>query len=146
MGPVISPIINRTRATAALTGALTIGIASALALPVAAYGAQGDNDIVIGIIEDATPAVVTIQVIPQAGPTAEDGDLPEDFQLPDGFELPEGFELPDDIGSLEDLREFLPEGFDFPEGFEFDGTFDHRACPERLGGVKRSALKRVEAG
>ena len=112
----LTPATRRRRSAIALTGALTIGVTSALAAPGVALGAAGDNEIVIGVIERATPAVVTIQGIPQQRGDAPSGGL----ELPEDLELPEGFELPDDIGSLEDLRELLPEGFELPEDFDFE--------------------------
>lgn len=102
MSPNDSPRTHRTRITTALTGALTIAFVWALTLPAAALGAQGDNEVVIAVIEEATPSVVTIQGVPQLPSVLGGGDLPE------GFEVPEDLELPGDLQ--------LPEGFRFRSG------------------------------
>lgn len=115
MSPFPTPARARTRALLALTTAVTLG-GAALAMPAVTLGAEGDNDVVISIIEQAMPAVVTIQTTfapssTTSGDQPEDSQLPEDFQLPEGLELPEGFQL--------------PEGFEFPfggeGGFQFPG-------------------------
>jgi S1-C subfamily serine protease len=120
---------RRPRTLVAIAGALSIS-GAALAMPSAALAAQGDNEVVIDVIEQVTPSVVTIQA-PVGSLAAMRGDvqLPEDFELPEGTELPEGVEIPE---SLEGLRELLPEGFELPErfgdpfggpdGFGFGGT------------------------
>ena len=124
MSPIQTPTARRPRTLMALASALSLsGIA--LAAPTAALGAQGDNDIVIGVIEQATPAVVTIQTRFES-PQALDRQSPDDLRLPEGLELPEGFELPEgaDIPrSLEDLQQLLPEGFQLPEDFQFPEEF-----------------------
>jgi S1-C subfamily serine protease len=114
---------RRMRTATALVGALAIGGAAALTIPAAARGAQGDNDIVISVIEQATPAVVTIQTIPGSFSARQGGQSPEGFELPEGLDLPEDFELPEDARrpeSLDDLEQLLPEGFELPEGFDFE--------------------------
>jgi S1-C subfamily serine protease len=125
---------HRTRGAAALTGALTIGGAAILAAPTAVLGAQGDNEVVISVIEAGMPAVVTIQAPPASFATVDESGLPEGLELPEGaelpedlrdllpedMELPEGFELPRDLG---DLRDLLPEGMELPEGSEFYREF-----------------------
>ena len=104
----------RVRATVTASAALTLVAAAALGVPTATLGAQGDDEVVIGIIEQVTPAVVTIQA-PLGGATEIVGDSQEDLELPDGLELPEGQEMPQ---SLEELEDLLPEGIELPEGFE----------------------------
>ncbi len=114
--PSQTPIGRRPSVFIALAGALSLS-SVALVAPAAALGAQGDNDIVIGVIEQGTPAVVTIQT--SFGPfEAPDGTDPGGFELPEGLELPEGFELPEDFEFPEDFR--IP--FGGPEGFRFGGT------------------------
>ena len=108
---------RRPRVYIALASALSIS-GLALAAPGAVLGAQGDNDIVISVIDQATPAVVTIQA-----PVGAFGDLdellPEDIELPEDTELPEDFEIPEGLGELEEL---LPEGFRLPQEFGSGGT------------------------
>jgi S1-C subfamily serine protease len=100
----------------AVAGALSLS--GLVAVPGLALAAQGDNDIVIDIIEQTTPAVVTIQA--PAGAFADIEELaPGDIELPEGAELPEGFEMPEGFGELEEL---LPEGFRLPDQFGFGGT------------------------
>lgn len=110
--------ISRRRPPFALGLAGAISLSTVALTPAIALGAQGDNDIVIDIIEQTAPAVVTIQA-----PRGSFGDLdqlaPGDIELPEGAELPEGFEMPDGIGDLEEL---LPEGFRLPDEFGFGGT------------------------
>jgi S1-C subfamily serine protease len=114
--PVLNPITRRPRTSLALVGALSL--TTVVALPGVAMAAQGDNDVVINVIEQATPSVVTIQT--PAGAFSDLGQLsPEDIQLPDGSPLPEGFQVPEDLGGLQEL---LPEGFDLPQGFGFGGS------------------------
>ena len=114
--PVLNPITRRPRTLLALVGALSL--TTVVALPGVAMAAQGDNDVVINVIEQATPSVVTIQT--PAGAFSDLGQLsPEDIQLPDGSPLPEGFQVPEDLGGLQEL---LPEGFDLPQGFGFGGS------------------------
>ena len=108
---------HRPRTAIALAGAVSLS-GLTLAAPGAALGAQGDNDIVIGVIEQAAPAVVTIQAPP--GSLEElDGLTPDDIEMPEGMELPEGFEMPEGFG---DLQELLPEGFDLPQQFGRGGS------------------------
>ena len=97
---------GRARAVTALSGALALAGAAALAVPSASLAAQGDDEVVISVIEQASPAVVTIQVPPLAFGVDETGDVPEGFELPEGFEMPEGFQLP--FGG--------PGGFPLPSG------------------------------
>ena len=108
--------LQRPRTLVALAGALSLS--GLVAVPGLAFGAQGDNDIVIDVIDATTPAVVTIQA-----PSGSFGDMeelsPGDIELPDGQQLPEGFEIPEGLGELEDL---LPEGFRLPDDFGFGGT------------------------
>jgi S1-C subfamily serine protease len=112
-----TPIVRRPRALIALAGVVSL---SGLALtgPGPALAAQGDNDIVINVIERSMPAVVTIQT--PAGSFGQlDGLQPEDIELPEGVDLPEDFEIPEGLGQLQEL---LPEGFALPEQFGFGGT------------------------
>jgi len=109
---------RRTRVTIPLAGALSISVI-AIAIPGAVLGAQGDNDIVIGVIERTTPAVVTIQVPPGSfagfgGVLPGDLELPEDSENPEDVEFPEGFELPEGLES--------PELLPIPQGFGFGGS------------------------
>jgi len=114
--PVLNPITRRPHTSLALVGALSL--TTVVALPGVALAAQGDNDVIINVIEQATPSVVTIQT--PAGAFSDLGQLsPEDIQLPDGSPLPEGFQVPEDLGGLQEL---LPEGFDLPQGFGFGGS------------------------
>ena len=112
-----TPSIRRAHVHVALAGALSL---SGLALvgPGAALAAQGDDELVIDVIAQVTPAVVTIQVA---------GESFSDFEIPDseGLELPEGQELPEDLDAppgLEELEELLPEGFRLPDEFVFGGA------------------------
>ena len=112
---------HRPRSAIVLAGAL--GLSGALAAPAVVLGAQGDNDVVINVIEQASPAIVTIQtpagsfsVAPSGPEQPQDGQTPEDIQLPDGLPLPEGAEVP---RSLEELKDLLPEGFELPPDFVF---------------------------
>jgi S1-C subfamily serine protease len=108
---------RQPRALVAIASALSLS-GLALAAPGAAMAAQGDDDIVIGVIETATPAVVTIQA--PAGSFGDlDGLAPGDIELPEGSELPEDFEMPEGLG---DLQELLPEGFELPREFGFGGS------------------------
>jgi S1-C subfamily serine protease len=112
-----NPTNPRPRVFVALASALSL-TGLALLTPGAALAAQGDNDIVISIIDEVTPSVVTIRT--PAGAVGELGELlPEDIELPEDTELPEDFEVPEDLG---DLQELLPEGFMLPEEFGFGGT------------------------
>ena len=114
--PVLNPITRRPRTSLALVGALSL--TTVVALPGVAMAAQGDNDVVINVIEQATPSIVTIQT--PAGAFSDLGQLsPEDIQLPDGSPLPEDFQVPEDLGGLQEL---LPEGFDLPQGFGYGGS------------------------
>jgi S1-C subfamily serine protease len=137
MSPSLPPAPQRPRALMALSTALVLGATAALAAPAATLAAQGDNEAVIGVIEQATPSVVTIQTdftqvaemtepAPDASPAPEGQETPEDqqsqdFQLPEGFQLPDGAEMPQ---TWDDLQKLLPEGFQLPEGFEFPGGTD----------------------
>ncbi|MFV2064729.1 MAG: S1C family serine protease, partial [Chloroflexota bacterium] len=103
-------------------GALTIGSAVVLAGPAAVLAAEGDNEIVISVIEQATPAIVTIQALP-ASFSALHGEGGPGFELPEDLGLPEGFELPDDAQiphDLEGLKQLLPDDFELPENFDFE--------------------------
>ncbi|MEX1296361.1 MAG: trypsin-like peptidase domain-containing protein [Candidatus Limnocylindrales bacterium] len=112
-----STSVRRPRIAVALAGALSISGLMAAA-PGAALGAAGDDELIIDIIEQNMPAVVTIQA-----PAGSFGDLdglsPDDIELPDDAELPEDFEIPEGLG---DLQELLPEGFGLPPRFGFGGT------------------------
>lgn len=122
--PYQNETVRRPRTLIALAGALSISGVT-LSAPAAVLGAQGDNDIVIGVIEEVTPAIVTIQA-PGGSFGSARGTSPDDFQLPDGLDLPEDFQLPDDAEvprSLEDLEELLPDGFELPEGFQLPEEF-----------------------
>ncbi len=112
-----TPATRRPRALVALAGALSLS-GLVLTVPGPALAAQGDNDVVIDVIEQAMPAVVTIQA--PAGSFGQlDGLQPEDIELPEGVELPQDFEVPEGLGQLQEL---LPEGFALPEQFGFGGT------------------------
>jgi serine protease Do len=112
-----TPSARRPRTLVAFAGAISIS-GLVLAVPGAALAAQGDNEIVIDVIEQATPAVVTIQTPAGSfGPLG--GTAPEDSELPQDLELPEGFELPEDLGDLQDQ---LPQGFALPEQFGIGGS------------------------
>jgi serine protease Do len=84
---------RRQRTLVALAGTLSIG--SLALVPATAMAAQGDNEVVIDLIQQVTPAVVTIQTPGDAFPSFQ-GTLPEGFQLPDGPQLPEDFQVPGD--------------------------------------------------
>jgi 2-alkenal reductase len=119
VSPSQTPTQRRPRTLIALAGAISIS-GVALSAPSAVLGAQGDNEIVIGVIEQVSPAVVTIQV-PGGSFGGAGGTSPGDFELPDGLELPPDFELPEDAEvprSIEDLQELLPEGFELPDDFQ----------------------------
>jgi len=120
MSPSLPSAPQRPRALMALSSALILGATAALAAPAVTLAAQGDDEAVIGVIEQVTPSVVTIQTdftqvaemsepAPDASPAPEGQETPQD-QQPQDFELPEGLEL--------------PEGFEMPEGFEFPGGID----------------------
>ncbi len=120
MSPSLPPTPQRPRALMALSSALILGATAALAAPAVTLAAQGDDEAVIGVIEQVTPSVVTIQTdftqvvemsepAPDASPAPEGQETPQD-QQPQDFELPDGLEL--------------PEGFEMPEGFEFPGGID----------------------
>ncbi len=107
---------TRPRTMLALAGALSLS--GLVALPGFTHAARGDDDVVIGVIETASPAVVTIQTPPGAFGDFDEL-VPGDIELPEGAELPEGFEMPEGLG---DLRDLLPEGFGLPQEFGFGGT------------------------
>jgi 2-alkenal reductase len=109
--------IHQPRTLVAIASALSLS-GLALAAPGAALAAQGDDEVIIGVIETATPAVVTIQA-PAGSFEDLDGLTPGDIDLPEGSELPEGFEMPEGFG---DLQELLPEGFELPREFGFGGS------------------------
>jgi S1-C subfamily serine protease len=112
-----TPSTHRPRTIVALAGVLSLS-GLAVAAPGVALGAQGDDDIIIGVIEQATPAVVTIQA--PAGSFEDLGGLtPEDIELPEGVELPQDFEMPEGLGDLQDL---LPQGFELPQQFGLGGS------------------------
>ena len=107
--PTRTTSTRQPRLLIALAGAVSLS-GVALTAPAAVMAAQGDNEIVIGVIEETTPAVVTIQAPGSAFFVGSDGqDGPGDVELPEDLELPEGFELPED-------------GFGMPEGFGFGGS------------------------
>jgi S1-C subfamily serine protease len=112
-----STSVRRPRTVMALASALSIS-GLVIAAPGAALGATGDDEVIIDVIEQNMPAVVTIQA-PAGSFENLDGLQPGDIELPDDTELPEGFEVPEDLG---DLQELLPEGFDLPREFGFGGT------------------------
>ncbi len=88
-----------------MTAVLSLAGAATLVAPVSVFAAQGDDEVVIGVIEQAMPAIVTIQSrFDDVAAVDEPGD-----------DESEGQEAPEDLGDLEDL---LPEGMDLPEGFE----------------------------
>ena len=111
-----SPATPRSRAAIALTAVVSLAAAATLAAPAATFAAQGDDEAVISVIEQATPAVVTIRTGAAANPVVV--DQPEDQQAPEDQESPEDQQAPDDLGDLQDL---LPEGFQLPEGVPFGG-------------------------
>jgi S1-C subfamily serine protease len=135
------PARRDSRAVLALTTALSLGAAAVLVAPAAALGAQGDDEVVIGVIERAAPSVVTIQA--QFGQSAgqdeaqpdEDGAAEDDSSdeqvpqsleeledlLPEGFRLPDGLEFPENDDQSQDFQ--LPEGFRIPEGFDIPEGF-----------------------
>jgi S1-C subfamily serine protease len=109
--------MRRPRTVVAFASALSISGLAAI-VPAAALGAAGDDEVIIDIIEQNMPAVVTIQA--PAGSFGDlDGLVPDDIELPEDTELPEDFEMPDGLG---DLQELLPDGFDLPQEFGFGGT------------------------
>ncbi len=123
VSPSQSLTARRPRTLIALAGAISI---SGVALSSSAVlGAQGDDQVVIDLIEAVTPAVVTIQT-PGGSFASVGGSAPDDFQLPDDLDLPDDFQLPDGENprSLEDLQRLLPEGFELPEDFQFPEEFD----------------------
>jgi hypothetical protein len=61
--PVRIPASHRPRAIVALASVLSLS-GVALVAPAGAFAAQGDNDTVINVIEQVTPAIVTIQTPP----------------------------------------------------------------------------------
>jgi S1-C subfamily serine protease len=86
---------QRRRAPHALAASLLIA-GAALAAPGPALGAAGDDETVISIVEQAMPAVVTVQA-PAA--TLASDRLPGGFELPEGMQLPEGMPIPSGTGS-----------------------------------------------
>ena len=92
-----TPMVHTHRRPArhALAASLLI-VGAAMAAPGAALGAAGDDETVISIIEQAMPAVVTVQA-PAA--TLAGTDLPDGLELPEGMQLPEGMPLPSGTGS-----------------------------------------------
>ena len=119
--PNLTPTARRPRVLVTLAGALSLSVV-AVAAPSAVLGAAGDDEVVISVIEQTTPAVVTIQT-PASGSIVGERQfrLPGDLELPEDFQLPEDFERP---RSLEDLEELLPEDFELPEDFQFPDGFD----------------------
>lgn len=114
---LLSPATSRPRALVAAIGALSLS-GLAVAAPGAALGAQGDNEVVMDVIAQVAPSIVTIQT-PAGSFTDLQGLDPEDLELPEGAELPEDFEMPEGLGELQDL---LPEGFQLPQGFGYGGS------------------------
>ena len=57
----LPPTSRRRRALLASTATLTLVATGALAAPATTLAAQGDDEVVISVIERATPSVVTIQ-------------------------------------------------------------------------------------
>ena len=108
---------HRPRALVVLAGVLSIS-GLTLAAPGVTLAAQGDNDIIIDVIERSMPAIVTIQA-PAGSFGALEGLAPDDIELPEGTELPEDFEVPEGLGELQEL---LPEGFGLPNEFGRGGS------------------------
>jgi S1-C subfamily serine protease len=127
MSPSLPPAPQRSRALLAISTALALGATAALAAPAATLAAQGDNETVIGVIEQATPSVVTIQTdftqvvemsepAPDTSPAPDGSPAPEAEQGAQGEPGAGGESLPDGWEQFQDL---LPEGLELPEGFEF---------------------------
>lgn len=125
MTPVTIPATHRPRALVALAAALAVAGSAVAVAPAASFAAQGDDEHIISVIDQATPAVVTIQTggeqvveiveaEPDASPAPE-GDTGEGDTAPEAQQLPEGWE------QFEDM---LPEGFEMPEGFQMPGGVD----------------------
>ena len=75
--PVQTLTTRRPRTALALAGALSLG--GLVAVPGLALAAQGDNDVVIDVIETASPSVVTM--LAPAGSSGDlDGLTPGDFE------------------------------------------------------------------
>ena len=127
---------SRPRSASALIVSLSIAGTAALALPAGTLAAQGDDEAMIAVIEQAMPAVVTIQVTGGDFADFEDDEDGSDEQgQPDDDD--EGQQEDEDQGQQqdedededqdqqededlpEDLEELLPEGFDLPEDFDF---------------------------
>ena len=125
----LPPTSRRRRALLASTATLTLVATGALAAPATTLAAQGDDEVVISVIERATPSVVTIQTgptqlvevespAPDASPApeseagAEEAPATQDEPGTQDEQLPEGWEQ---------FQDLLPEGFEMPEGFEIPG-------------------------
>ncbi|CAN5681550.1 trypsin-like peptidase domain-containing protein [soil metagenome] len=86
---------ERRRLPHALAASLLIA-GAAIAAPGAALGAAGDDEAVISIIEQAMPAVVTVQA---PATTLTGAGLPDGLELPEGMPLPESLPVPSGTGS-----------------------------------------------
>jgi S1-C subfamily serine protease len=134
---------TRTHRTPALLVTLSIAGAAALAVPSGALAAQGDDEAMIAVIEQAMPAVVTIQVPgasfggvtqdedgsdeqgqPGDAEDAGDSEGSEDARDAEDSQGAEDEQDPGDAGQAPDLQDVLPEGFQLPEGFELPEGFD----------------------
>ncbi len=125
MTPVLIPATHRPRALVALAAALALAGSATAVTPLTIFAAQGDDEHIISVIDQATPAVVTIQTggeqisevappEPDASPAPEEGDAQDGDAAPEA-QLPEGWEQ---------FQDMLPEGFEMPEGFQFPGGID----------------------
>ena len=120
----------RPRVSFALTSAIVVSGAAALLVPGATLAAQGDDDVVIGVIERSMPSIVTIQAdFGQATPVVDedadqdqqsDEDVEDQDQQSDEDVEDQDQQTPDIEDLLPEGME-LPEGFDLPEGFQFPG-------------------------
>ena len=68
----------RPRTILAISATLALGGAATLAVPGATLAAQGDNDVVIGVIERSLPSVVTIQADFSQAVQADEEDQQQD--------------------------------------------------------------------
>lgn len=108
--------MSRPRAGLVLTSAVALGAAAALAAPMGAFAAQGDDEVVIGVIERSLPSIVTIQ---SRFDQVAQADAGQNEQAPSEGEP----EQPNDEQQTPDLKDLLPEGMELPEGFQSPRQF-----------------------
>ena len=90
---------SRSRSAPALIVSLSIAGAAALAVPSGTFAAQGDDEAMIAVIEQAMPAVVTIQV-----PATSFSGAVEDENGSDDQGQPEDAEGSDESQDADDAR------------------------------------------